>query len=796
MKIRYLITYLFIICSLCLNTVVFGYQEIDSTAGKVILGLDKEKTLKKFGIPESAGERIWRYGGNQPFFVYFSGNPLIAIYLYPQVAEVNLGAPLELKAYGYFSDSKIKDITSQVEILVDKPLYFNFTKAGIATPLRAGRYQILVRYDKVFSNPCQIIVKEPSDKEEPDDRKEICLGINLIPYSPVVNPNTRLVFKAWGTFLNKEESIYYLKDISKEAEWFVKKDTGTSEINDNMLQLGSRTGRLSVFCRYEGVESFPQEVRIVNTPITDKQVLKHITLLPEFVFLSVEKSQPFRVFGTHTNNDARELGYRVKWRPSNKDMLAKSGQRGEFIALIEGICDLTAELDGVESAPAKIVVNPKSSASSQAAVMKQAKKKEEDVKKESPKTPEEVLKDIKEDAENLSKDLLKEGRKLKAIRIEPESFKIPLGGTALASAWGVYSDKSEEDLTATGEWEVSDKKIIGVAKGRISAYLPGEASLYLKFKGVTSPLAKVTVEGPKLISIIATPANSKISIRQKVKLKAEGYFSDNSRKDITALVSWGITHTRILKIDGKSVAHPLRLGKTQVYAQYLQIKSLPVNISVIFTWDSLFDMFLNFLWLLLFGAIIMFVALYIITKNKQNKLKTLLEKDPRRFAIKLYENAKEVLDIFDFRQKEILPPLAYASLVDLRYSLRFYYYSVLGLNKKTTPEEVKKQYRELALRYHPDKVTPGNEEKAAERFKEINEAYLALANPKSNRVFFSFTEKFEEAKYSRHAFERGEALSMLSEYNYFIRILLSHYDKPDMFFKYCLSLCRINPLYI
>ncbi|MEI6631950.1 MAG: hypothetical protein WCL25_04990, partial [bacterium] len=595
MKIRYLAAYLFIISSLCLNTVVFGYQEINSPAGKVILGLDKEKTLKKFGIPESAGERIWRYGGNEPFFVYFSGNPLIGIYLYPQVAEVNLGAPLELKAYGYFSDSKIKDITGQVEILVDKPLYFNFTKAGIVTPLRAGRYQILVRYDKVFSNPGQIIVKEPSDKKEDDDRKEICLSINLIPYSPVANPNTRLVFKAWGTFLNKEEAIYYLKDISKEAEWFVKKDTGTSKMNDNMLQIGPRTGRLSVFCRYEGVESFPQEVRIVNTPITDKQVLKHITLLPEFVFLSVEKSQPFRVFGTHTNNDARELGYRVKWRPSNKDMLAKSGQRGEFIALIEGICDLTAELDGVESAPAKVVIKPKNAESSSwpITVKPQEKKEKEDINKESPKSPEELLQDIKKDAESLNKDLLKEDRKLKAIRIEPESFKIPLGETALASAWGVYSDKSEEDLTTTGEWEVSDKKIIGVAQGKISTYLPGEASLHLKFKGMTSSPATVTVEGPRLISIIVTPANSKISMRQKIKLKAEGYLSDNSRKDITASVSWGITHARILKIDSNAVAHPLRLGKTQAYAQYSQIKSLPVNIRVVFAWDWLIDLFLN-----------------------------------------------------------------------------------------------------------------------------------------------------------------------------------------------------------
>ena len=171
-------------------------------------------------------------------------------------------------------------------------------------------------------------------------------------------------------------------------------------------------------------------------------------------------------------------------------------------------------------------------------------------------------------------------------------------------------------------------------------------------------------------------------------------------------------------------------------------------------------------------------------------------KNPRQFVISLYENARAILEIFGFRKKEIYPPLVYASLVDLKYYLKFYYYGILGLVKNATPDQVKNKYLELALRYHPDKASQGEETKAALKFKEVNEAYQMLSNPKSNRIFINFTARFEEAKYSRHSIERGDALVMLSEYNYFMKVMLSHYDKLDLLFRYCLTLLKTKPLYI
>ena len=61
------------------------------------------------------------------------------------------------------------------------------------------------------------------------------------------------------------------------------------------------------------------------------------------------------------------------------------------------------------------------------------------------------------------------------------------------------------------------------------------------------------------------------------------------------------------------------------------------------------------------------------------------------------------------------------------------YYEVLGVSRSATEGELKRAYRQLALKYHPDRC-PGDTE-AEDRFKEASEAYEVLCNPEKRSIY-------------------------------------------------------------
>ena len=64
------------------------------------------------------------------------------------------------------------------------------------------------------------------------------------------------------------------------------------------------------------------------------------------------------------------------------------------------------------------------------------------------------------------------------------------------------------------------------------------------------------------------------------------------------------------------------------------------------------------------------------------------------------------------------------------------YYEVLGVSKDADAKEIKKAYRKLAMKYHPDK-NPGDKA-AEEKFKEINEAYEVLSDEEKRSTYDRF----------------------------------------------------------
>ena len=70
------------------------------------------------------------------------------------------------------------------------------------------------------------------------------------------------------------------------------------------------------------------------------------------------------------------------------------------------------------------------------------------------------------------------------------------------------------------------------------------------------------------------------------------------------------------------------------------------------------------------------------------------------------------------------------------------YYKILGVNRNASKDEIKRAYRKLALKTHPDR-NPGDA-KAEERFKEINEAYQVLNDPKKRARYDQLGEQYSQ----------------------------------------------------
>ena len=81
------------------------------------------------------------------------------------------------------------------------------------------------------------------------------------------------------------------------------------------------------------------------------------------------------------------------------------------------------------------------------------------------------------------------------------------------------------------------------------------------------------------------------------------------------------------------------------------------------------------------------------------------------------------------------------------------YYQILGVSKNATDDEIKKAYRKLARKLHPD-LNP-NDKEAHKKFQEVNEANEVLSDPEKRKKYDQYGKDWQHAE----QFEHGQKIS-------------------------------------
>jgi molecular chaperone DnaJ len=87
------------------------------------------------------------------------------------------------------------------------------------------------------------------------------------------------------------------------------------------------------------------------------------------------------------------------------------------------------------------------------------------------------------------------------------------------------------------------------------------------------------------------------------------------------------------------------------------------------------------------------------------------------------------------------------------------YYEILGVKKNASLDEIKKAYRELALRYHPDRVPHEQKKEAEEKFKEISEAYAVLSDSQKRALYDQYGHAGIDQRYAYEDIFKGADFS-------------------------------------
>jgi hypothetical protein len=154
---------------------------------------------------------------------------------------------------------------------------------------------------------------------------------------------------------------------------------------------------------------------------------------------------------------------------------------------------------------------------------------------------------------------------LQSLYLLPGSGSIAAGESQQFSAYGIYSDNSQQDLTAVVAWSSSNTNVATVQNGLAQSHASGSSTISASYNGLTAN-GTLQVTSANLSSITISPYLPTVAAGGFQQFTATGIFSDGTSQDLTNGVAWGSDNSAIATISNSGIASGLTAGTANISA--------------------------------------------------------------------------------------------------------------------------------------------------------------------------------------------------------------------------------------
>ena len=324
---------------------------------------------------------------------------------------------------------------------------------------------------------------------------KVLVSINVSPTNPSIALGTTKQFTATGIFSDNTR-----QDLSTSASWTSSVATVaiiSNTTGSNGLATSAGVGSTTITATFSGISG--------NTTLTvTAAMLVSINVTPTNPSIALGTTQQFTATGIYSDNTNQDLTTSATWNSASTGVATISntaGSNGLATSVAAGSTTITATFSGISGNTTLTVT----------------------------------------------------AATLVSINVTPTNPSIALGTTQQFTATGIYSDGTNQNLSASVTWNSSSTGVATISntagsKGLAASFGVGPTTITATFSG-KSGSTTLTVTPATLVSISVSPTNPKIAFGTTRQFTAIGTFSDSTSQDLTTSATWTSNNDPVATVD-------------------------------------------------------------------------------------------------------------------------------------------------------------------------------------------------------------------------------------------------------